>query len=88
MENSKKLMANRGLVKMIILIIAILLLLAYLGFNLRSIVNSPTFVDNWEFLKTLCVKIWDNYLRVPVIFAWDKVFIPYVWNPIVSNLTK
>lgn len=83
-----KIITNRGLVRGIILIIIALLLLAYFGFNLRSIVSSPTFVDNWDFLKTLCLNIWNNYLKAPSGFIWDKVFIPYVWEPVVNNISN
>jgi ABC-type phosphate/phosphonate transport system permease subunit len=79
---------NRGLVKMVILIVIALILLAYLGLNLREITSSPTFIDNWEFIKNLCSNVWNNYLKVPFTFIWSKVFIPFVWEPIVQNISN
>jgi hypothetical protein len=84
----KNFATNRGLIKMIVLIIAGLILLAYLGLNLRSIVESQTFVDNWEFIKGLAVTIWNNYLSTPIMYLWSKVFIPYLWEPIINNIAK
>jgi hypothetical protein len=77
---------NRGLMKMIVLIVIALILLAYFGLNLREITSSQIFTDNWEFLKNLCLNIWSNYLKIPFTFIWSKVFIPFVWNPIVDNI--
>ncbi|MFA6554048.1 MAG: hypothetical protein WCS89_00920 [Candidatus Paceibacterota bacterium] len=85
---SKKIKTNGGLIKMILLILAILILLAYFGFNIRSIVSSPTFVDNWAFLKSFVIGIWDHYLSGPVMYVWNTFFIPFVWNPIMNNLSK
>ena len=51
-----------GLIKAILIIIVVLLILAYFGLNLRSIVSSPTFQDNWNFLWNGIVNIWNMYL--------------------------
>jgi len=57
---------NRGLVKQIVLVLVILVILAYFGLNIRSIVASPTFQDNWSYLKGIVLIIWNNFLS-PVI---------------------
>lgn len=69
---------------MIVLIIAGLILLAYLGLNLRSIVESQTFIDNWEFIKGLAVTIWTGYLKGPIVYLFSKVFMPYIWKPLIE----
>jgi hypothetical protein len=78
---------NRGLIKMIIFILIALLLLAYFGFNLRSIVGSPTFHDNWNFLKGLIVDLWNNILKAPLTYLWN-IFVPLIWNPALHNLEQ
>jgi len=78
---------NGGLIKMVILIIIILILLAYFGFNLRTIVSSQTFVDNWSFLKSIILGIW-SYISGPISYIWNTWFIPYVWEPIMNNASK
>jgi hypothetical protein len=70
--------SNRGLVKMIIIIFIALLLLAYFGLNLRSIVGSQTFQDNWNFLSNLAVNIWNNYLKGFVAFIWNSIIVPII----------
>ena len=81
----KRAHTNRGLIKAIVLILIALLILAYFGFNLRSIVNSATFQDNWNFLWNGIVHIWDTYLKAPATYLWD-IFINYIWNPAIHNL--
>jgi len=83
---SKKIATNRGLVRTIVLIIALLILFAYFGLNLRSIVSGETFLDNWSFVKSTVTHIWSNYLSVPINYFWTKVFVPYFWEPVVDNL--
>jgi ABC-type phosphate/phosphonate transport system permease subunit len=85
---SKKIPTNRGLVRTILLVIVLLIVLAYFGLNIRSIVASQTFQDNWAFLKTFTIDLWNNYLSGPIVYLWNKIFIPFIWNPIIDNLAK
>ncbi len=81
----KKIFAtNRGLVKTVVLVVAGLLLMAYLGFNLRSIVESKTFTDNLEFMRNLAITIWENYLRDVLVYIYKDILLPYIWEPLVS----
>ncbi|MEA2715022.1 MAG: hypothetical protein QOG91_50 [Candidatus Parcubacteria bacterium] len=77
---------NEGLIKLIVIIVIALLLLAFLGLNLRSIVNSPTFQDNWQFIKGIVLQIWTRFLKLPVLFIWNQGFVRFIWNPIFQNL--
>ena len=74
-----------GLIKAILVIVIILLILAYFGLNLRSIVSSPTFQDNWSFLWNGIATIWDNYLKAPATYLWN-IFVNYIWDPAIHNL--
>ena len=69
---------NRGLIKMIIVIFIVLILLAYFGLNLRSIVGSQTFQDNWNFISNLISTIWNNYLKGVVTFIWNSILAPLI----------
>ena len=78
---------NGGIVKILIIIISVLILLAYLGFNLRGIIKSPTFIDNWNIIKDVTVNIWTNYLAAPISYLFNKIFIPMIWQPIVNMIS-
>ena len=77
-----------GLIRNVLFIIVLLLVLAYFGFNLRGLVNSPTFQDNWAFVKGLVVDLWTKYLSAPFTYVYSKVFIPLIWEPAISGLTR
>jgi hypothetical protein len=80
--------SNRGLVKMIVLIVIALLILAYFGLNLRSIVNSPTFQDNWALIRDAVVNVWNTYLKGPATYLWNEIFIKLIWDPAIRNLER
>lgn len=84
----KNLPNNRGLIKAVVLILGGLIILAYLGVNLRSIMSSSTFRDNWMFIKDLSINIWNNYISDLVNYIWIKILVPYVLEPIRDNIIK
>jgi hypothetical protein len=79
---------NNGLIKTILIIVIALLILAYFGLNLRSIVNSPTFQDNWALIRDFVVMIWNNYLRRPALYLWNEIFIKLIWSAALENLHR
>ena len=79
---------NRGLVKSVIIFIVVLLILAYLGLNIRGIVASPTFRDNWSFMSETASTVWNSYLKRPANYIWNDVFVSFIWEPAIKNLTR
>jgi hypothetical protein len=77
---------ERGIVKLIILIVAALLILSYFGINLRALVNSPTTQDNIAFTASTTVTVWDKYLKQPATYLWDQIFLNLIWGPAIDNL--
>jgi len=84
----KKIPTDRGLIKMILIIIAALLILSYFGINLRNLVNSPTNQDNVSYVATTSVSVWNTYLKQPATYLWNDVFLNLIWNPAIDNLTR
>lgn len=68
--------SNRGFIKAIVIIVIALIILAYFGLNLRNIVDSETFQDNWDFVKESVVWLWVNILKTPVLFIWNIAIKP------------
>ncbi|MFA6458943.1 MAG: hypothetical protein WCV79_00915 [Candidatus Paceibacterota bacterium] len=81
---NKKNNGERGLVKMIVLIVIALIILGYFGFNLREIVSSPTVHDNLIYFKEVVINVWNSYLKTPVMFLVDA-FIKFVWDPFLKT---
>lgn len=77
---------NKGLIKMIVVIVIALLILSYFGFNLRTLVDSPTTQENFNYAISFIVDIWNNYLKTPVMYVWNDVFIKLIWGPALEAL--
>ncbi|MFA6404556.1 MAG: hypothetical protein WCW03_00930 [Candidatus Paceibacterota bacterium] len=87
--NSKKIYYRRGgLLRTVIFIVAILIILGYFGFNLRNIVASPVVHDNLIYAKELVVVGWNDYLKRPATYLWDKFFLPYIWDPFFTTIDR
>jgi O-antigen/teichoic acid export membrane protein len=67
---------NRGLIRTIVLVIVALLIISYLGLNLRDIIDSQTFQDNWAYVKEIITSIWNNYLSGIFNFIWNNILAP------------
>ncbi|MFA6432381.1 MAG: hypothetical protein WCV82_00985 [Candidatus Paceibacterota bacterium] len=76
---------DRGLIKIILIIIIGLLVLSYFGINLRQLVNTPTNKDNVSYVASTTITVWDSYLKVPASYAW-RIFIDLIWTPAIDNL--
>ena len=79
---------QRGLIKLIIIIIIAIIVLSYFGFDLRSIVEAPQTQDNLGYVWGFVVSIWDNYLKGPILYFWNNIFIDLLWETFVSNFER
>jgi len=77
-----------GLVKFIIIIIVAIIVLSYFGFNLRSVVESPTTQGNLSYVWGGVVYVWSGYLERPASYLWNDIFIDLLWNSFVYNLER
>ncbi len=84
----KKIPHNQGFIRTIILIVVALLILSYFGLNIRDIVNSPAGRDNFSFTQEIMINVWNNYLKKPVTYLWNDIFLDLIWNPAIEALTK
>ena len=77
--------SNRGLIKLLILILIALIVLGYYGFSLRSAVQNPTTQDNVSYIWNGIMTVWNDYLKAPALFLWN-IFVNDIWNPAINNL--
>ena len=78
---------DRGIIKWIIIIVVALLILSYYGFSLRTLVEAPVTQDNFHYVATSTVSVWDKYLKQPATYLWNDIFINLIWDPAIVNLT-
>ncbi len=79
---------QEGLIKIIIIIIIFLLVLSYLGINLRSIIESESFQNNWNYAREGVKYIWQSYLSNPAKYLWYNVFIDLIWESFIDNMER
>ncbi len=80
---------NRGgLIRLIIYIVIILLIISYFGLNIRTIVNSPAGQENFTYVQGIMITVWNGYLKKPVLYLWNDIFLKLIWEPAIENLTK
>ena len=71
-----------GFIKMILLIVVVLIILGYFGFNVEDIVKSPTVQKNLHYVWNFVSNFWDKYLVGTFSFIWNKIIIGIVWENI------
>jgi hypothetical protein len=76
---------NRGLIKLLILILIALIVLGYYGISVRNAVQNPTSQDNISYIWNGTVDIWNSYLKAPAGFLWN-IFVNDIWDPAIANL--
>ena len=63
-----------GIVGYILIILAVVIVLGYFGFDLRGIIESPQVQENLQY-------VW-NIIKPPVVWVWDLV--KGIWDMIVN----
>lgn len=66
---------SSGFIKTIVVIVIALIILGYFGYNVQDIVNSPMVQKNLNYAWDLVQHVWNNYLKIPMTFIWDKIII-------------
>ncbi len=75
---------NEGLIKQVLIIVIALIILGYFGFNLESIIKSPTVQANLQYVWHGVLFVWTTYLQTPAMFVWDKIIVGLVWNQLLQ----
>lgn len=75
---------QKGFVQLVIILIVVLIILGYFGFNLKEIVQSPSVSGNLNYAWSLAVTVWNKVLVVPVTFVWNKIIVGFFWNGLVG----
>jgi hypothetical protein len=69
-----------GFVKLIIILVIAILVLSYLGFDLKSIVESQQNKENFNYVWAYINAFWTKYLQAPAAWLWENVMIKIVWE--------
>lgn len=75
------------MIKWIIIIVAGLIFLGYIGFDVRKAVEAPATQSNLTYAKNVTVYVWTKYLQKPATYLWKEVFVKLIWNPSLKALS-
>ncbi|MEK7652354.1 MAG: hypothetical protein AAB334_00150 [Patescibacteria group bacterium] len=77
-----------GLVKLVILIVIAILVLSYLGFDLKTSIESDQTQGNLKYVWGFAIDVWQNYLKGPILYLWNEIFIKLIWESFTGNMEK
>lgn len=75
------------MIKWIVIALIGLIILGYLGFDVRKAVEAPTSQSNIEYVKNVAVYVWNTYLAKPAKYLWG-IFVNLIWDTAIDNLTS
>ena len=76
------------MIKYIIIGLIAIIVLSFFGYDLKDIVESPLAQKNLEYSKDGVVHVWDKYLKGPLSYLWNNIFIGVIWNSFMNNLGR
>ena len=76
------------MLRLIIFIIIIIAVLSYFNFNIRTFFESDIVKNNFGFIWNWTSYVWNNYLKAPLEYLWNDVFINLIWNSFIENLQR
>lgn len=77
-----------GIVQWIIIIVIVVLILSYFGFDLRGLVDDEQTQDNFSVVSEFTLRVWEDYLEAPANWIWENI-ISFIWNDLfLDNLYK
>ena len=72
--------AKQGFVKIVILLVIGILVLSYLGVDLKSTVESQQNQNNFSYVWGYIHAFWDKYCAAPAAWIWQNIIIDIVWD--------
>lgn len=76
------------MIKWIVISLIGLIILGYLGFDVRKAIDAPVTQTNLQYAKEIVVNVWNKYLKNLTTYLWKEVFIKYIWEPAFNILKE
>jgi len=71
---------QRGFIKYIILIVIAILILSYLGFDIKRIVEADQTRSNFSYVWLALTHFWQTFLQAPALWVWHVIVVGILWK--------
>lgn len=75
------------MIKYIILGLIALIVLSFFGYDLKAIIEAPITQSNLNYAGDGVSYVWD-YVKGPITYIYNNIFIGILWNAFVHNLGR
>lgn len=72
------------MIKWIFISVLAIIILGYMGIDIKQAIHSPQTQSNLSYIKEVSVFVWGKYLKAPVVFIWNEVVIKFIIDPLIS----
>jgi hypothetical protein len=81
---------NRGvsLIGILIIGLVVILVIGYFNISVKKVVESPGAQDNLHYVGDSTKSAWDKFLKEPVHYLWQDVWINIFWKGFISNMER
>ncbi len=76
------------MIRYILLGLVIIIVLSFFGYDLKAIMEAPLTQNNIHYVTGGVSYVWDTYLKGPIVYFWDKIFVGILWKAFVHNLER
>jgi len=66
----------------------LILVLSYFKVNIKTVVESPEGQSNITYVKETSQTVWQAYLKKPVSYFWNDIFVEIFWKSFVNNMER
>ena len=82
--------STRGFIRLrtILIAIVIILIISFFGIDLKKLTENPTTQNNFRYVWSGVTYVWDSYLRTPLSYVWNNIFIDLIWEPSYYALSQ
>lgn len=71
---------SQGFIKYIILIVIAILILSYLGFDIKRIVEADQTRSNFSYVWLALTHFWQTFLQAPALWVWNVIIVGILWK--------
>jgi len=77
-----------SLIGILVLGFILILVLSYYKISIKSVIESPEAQSNIQYVGGKSRNLWDDYLKKPANYFWNKVVVDLLWKSFSNNMER